>query len=69
MFYSVIRVVTAAGLIQDSLAHVAVREDEDAEADVSPLGGPMPPPGPPGPKGPKLNWANIKALVPSVING
>jgi len=75
MFYSIIRVATAAGLIQASLAHVAVREDSEAGVDVSLLGGLVPPPGPPGPpsppapKGPKLNWADVKALVPSVING
>jgi hypothetical protein len=62
MFYSVIRVAAAVGLIQVSLAHV-VREDSGAAADVSLVGGPI------GPKSPKLNWADVKALVPSVING
>lgn len=79
MFYSVLRVAAAAGLIQASLAHVVVREDSAAVADVAlvagpgsgPVGPPTPPgpPAPPGPKDPKLNWADVKPLIPSVING
>lgn len=78
MFYSVLRVAAAAGLIQASLAHVVVREDADVSLVAGPgPGGPGPvapptppgPPAPPGPKDPKLNWADVKPLVPSVING
>ena len=60
MFHSVIRIAVAVGLVQASLAHVAVREELDTTSNVASLAGPA---------GPKLKWADVKALVPAVISG